>query len=124
MGHNELYLKEFESTRANRKCNFFIYYEIDECIECNNEVVITGAAAKILFKILNDFKHENRTRFTNREFKREKWIFPDYSFANFEVRLDRLVKATQCKCSFLKINREKRGVFCIEVQTKITVEKK
>lgn len=102
------------SQRAQEK-SIFSYFPKEDCILLNGEYLVRSVPARILWKILNIYKSQGKTEFTNRELRLDPWLQLPEVKDNLETRLILLRKRLDKKCSAVTITSTGRGRFLLSV---------
>jgi len=98
------------------------HYEENDSIFLDGDYLIKGVAGAIFWKVLNEFKNEGRTVFSNRELRLDPSIgLPDIA-DNLEARLILLQKRLAERCSSLCLEKIGRGRFRLCVQRPVVLE--
>ena len=98
------------------------HYEENDSIFLDGDYLIKGVAGAIFWKVLNEFKKEGRTVFSNRELRLDPSIgLPDIA-DNLEARLILLQKRLAERCSSLCLEKTGRGRFRLCVQRPVVLE--
>jgi GAF domain/Pyridoxamine 5'-phosphate oxidase len=91
------------------------HYAENDSVFVGDDYLIKGVAGAILWKLLHDHVHGNRTEFTNRELRLDPAIrLPDVS-ENLEARLILLQRRLAERCSFLHLEKTGRGRFRLRI---------
>lgn len=91
------------------------YYPANQSIFLGDEYLIKGVAGAILWRLLHYYVHEERTEFSNRELRLDKYlILPDVD-DNLEARLILLQRRLAEKSGALSIVKTGRGRFRLQV---------
>ncbi len=108
--------------RAHGKPLVVRHFSENDSVFINNDYVIKGVAGAILWKLLRDYVHKQRTEFTNRELRLDPDIpLPDIS-ANLEARLILLQRRLAERCPKLRIEKVGRGRFRLDVQRPVELQ--
>lgn len=108
--------------RTSEEKLIFNYFHKEDCILLNGEYLIRNVPARILWKILNIYKTQGKTEFTNRELRLDPWLQLPEVKDNLETRLILLRKRLEKKCSEVSIVSSGRGRFCLAVSVDIILK--
>jgi adenylate cyclase len=91
------------------------HYAENDSVFVGDDYLIKGVAGAVLWKLLRDHVHGNRTEFTNRELRLDPAIrLPDVS-ENLEARLILLQRRLAERCAFISLEKTGRGRFRLRV---------
>jgi hypothetical protein len=112
-------VREFVSaTDVAIRCN----YRVDEAaLYVNGRLICKGVPAAILRNCLRATCATGRTKFTFREFKRERELVSHPKNTGFEVRLRRLRETLDAAQCGLRIEPTARGCFALRTQGHVTL---
>jgi len=97
-------------------------YMRDHGIWFDDDYVIKGVAGAILWKLLDDWQHNERTQFTNRELRQANDLgLPDVQ-DNLEVRLLLLQRRLDERGGPVRIVKEGRGRWRLDVQRPVVLQ--
>lgn len=99
----------------------FTYYQKEDCILLNGEYLVRNVPARILWRILNGYKNEGKTEFTNREFRMDSWLQLPEVKDNLETRMILLRKRLEKKCPSMAIISSGRGRIALIVSGELVL---
>jgi len=100
------------------------YYREDECVFVDGEYLIRGVPAKILWKILTQYKKDRQSEFANKELRVDPWLQLPEVKDNLEARIILLRKRIEQKCPEIRLTPAGRGRFSLQLDCRVELEEK